>query len=250
MTQVEAAFAAPGSRLQLLILLDCFTSDPDFQSHAADFARHAFMDSILNSLLLDNSSTICTIGLTILVKLLPVFAVNACEELNSLLPRLFVILARIICWEELSGSALPSNVLVDGNDGHLDAGKQAEVYGGLAALELRPELGWERLELTLSTSSPPPSDAYFSSLYYLYPCNLLRFLRSPAAYLRDRDYQSPYIASWEDALDEDNMRSKSEVCTDMLFLCLLCVFGTYTYILAPSSQPCGQSTCHMARLAQ
>lgn len=224
MTQVEAAFAAPASRLQLLILLDCFTSDPDFQSHATDFARHPLMNSLLNSLLLDNSSTICTIGLTMFVKLLPIFAVKACEELKLLLPRLFVILARIICWEELSSSVLPSTKTAE--DARLGAGKQPEVYGGLAALELRPELGWERLELTLSTSSTPPLDAYFSSLYYLFPCNLLRFVRGPAAYLRNRDYESPYIVSWEDALDEDNIRSKSEVCTPALFPCFLAVFHT------------------------
>lgn len=209
MTQVEAAFAAPASRLQLFILLDYFTSDPEFQLHAADFARHPLMNSLLNSLLLDNSSTICAIGLTMLVKLLPIFAVNACEELKIFLPRLFVILARIICWEELASSVPPSAVLADVDDGHFGAGKQA----GLAALELRPELGWERLELRLNTSPAPPSDAYFSSLYYLFPCNLIRFVRGPAAYLRDRGYESPYIVNWEDALDEDNIRSKSEVCT-------------------------------------
>ncbi|KAF8559821.1 hypothetical protein OG21DRAFT_1453262 [Imleria badia] len=210
MTQVEAAFAAPASRLQLLVLLDCFTSDPEFQSHAADFLRHPLMNNLLNSLLLDNSSTICTIGLTMLVKLLPIFAVKSCEELKIFLPRLFVILARIICWEELSSSVLPPTVLVDDDDGRSGSGKQAEEYERLAALELRPELRWERLELRLTTSSAPPSDAYFSSLYYLFPCNLLRFVRGPAAYLRDRDYESPYVVSWEDALDEDNIRSKSE----------------------------------------
>lgn len=215
MTQVEAAFATPASRLQLLILLDCFISDPEFQSHAADFARHPLTNSLLNSLLLDNSSTMCTIGLTMLVKLLPIFAVKACEELKIFLPRLFVIFARIICWQENSSSVLASTALVD--DG--GAGKQAEEYGRLTGLELRHELGWERLELRLTTSSAPPSDAYFSSLYYLFPCNLLRFVRGPAAYLQDRDYESPYVVSWEDALDEDNIRSKSEVCASTLYLC-------------------------------
>lgn len=175
------------------------------------------MNSLLNSLLLDNSSTICTIGLTMLVKLLPTFAFKACEELKIFLPRLFVILARVICWEELSNSALPSTVLADDYGGQIGAGRRAEEYGGLVALELRPELGWERLELRRNTSSAPPSDAYFSSLYYLFPCNLLRFVRGPAAYLRDRGYESPYVVGWEDALDEDNIRSKSEVCTPSSF---------------------------------
>lgn len=215
MTQVEAAFAAPASRLQLLILLDCYTSDHDFQLHAADLARHPLMNSLLSSLLLDNCSTVCTIGLTMLVKLLPVLAVKACEELKILLPRLFVILAKIICWEELCNSTLPSTALVEEEDGHSGIGKQAE-YRGLAALQLRPELGWERVELRVTTSAAPPSDAYFSSLYYFFPCNLIRFVRGPVAYLRDRDYESPYNVGWEDALDEDDIRSKSEVCASSL----------------------------------
>jgi len=251
MTQVEAAFAAPSSRLQLLVLLDSFTSHPEFQLRATDLARHPLMNSLLNSLLLDNSSTICTIGLTMLVKLLPTFAVKACEELKIFLPRLFVILARVICWEELSSSALSSTVLADNHGGQFGAGKQAEEYGGLAALELRPGLGWERLELRRNTSSAPPSDAYFSSLYYLFPCNLLRFVRGPAAYLRDREYESPYIVSWEDALDEDNIRSKSEVCTPwFLRPSIYRSRGAYPHILAPSPRPCGQSKAYMAGLAQ
>ncbi|KAF8136628.1 hypothetical protein EV363DRAFT_745933 [Boletus edulis] len=208
MTQVKAAFGTPASRLQLLTLLDCFTSDPEFELHAAIFARHPLMNSLLNSLLLDNSPTTCTIGLTMLVKLLPIFAVKACEELKIFLPRLFLILARTICWEVLSSSDLPSTTLVD-DDTHFGAGKQAEEYGRLPALEPRPELGWERLELRLTTSSSPPSDAYFSSLYYLFPCNLFRFLSGPAAYLGD-SLESPYTVNWQDALDEDDIRCKAE----------------------------------------
>lgn len=218
LTQAEAAFAVPASRLQLLILLDCFTLVPEFQSHAADFARHPLMNCLLNSLLLDNSSTLCKVGLTILVKLLPVFAVTACEELKILLPRLFAVLARVVCWEERLSTIPSPSLLVDDDDRHSGIGNQADEYGRPAVLELRPELGWERLEHTPTESCVPPSDGYFSCLYYLFPCNLLRFFQGPAAYLRDRKYESPYTVSWEDVLDEDNIRSKSEVCIYTVFL--------------------------------
>ena len=217
MTQVEAAFAVPASRLQLLILLDRFTSVPEFEFHAADFASHPLMNSLLHSLLLDNSSTLSTIGLTMLIKLLPIFAVKACEELKVLLPRLLVILARIICWEERSSSVLQPPLLVD-DGGRPGAENQTDEFGGRAVPELRPNLGWERFQPTL-TGPAPPSDAYFSRLYYLFPCNLLRFVRSPAEYLRDRKCDSPYTVSWEDTFDEDNIRSKSEVRTIMPFIC-------------------------------
>ncbi|KAF9246273.1 hypothetical protein BU15DRAFT_70380 [Melanogaster broomeanus] len=211
MTEVNNAFATPASRLQLSILLNCFTSDPEFQSLAAGLADHPLMDKLLNSLLLDNSSTVCTIGLTVLAKLLPIFAVKACEELKVMLPRLFVILARIICWKERTPSISPPPVVTDETNAHSAVSEKPDEYDASASLELRPELGWERLELTFNAaSSAPSSDACFSCLYYLFPCNLIRFLRGPVAYLQERGYETPYTVNWEDALDEDNIRSKSE----------------------------------------
>ncbi|KIJ16895.1 hypothetical protein PAXINDRAFT_168330 [Paxillus involutus ATCC 200175] len=211
MTEVNNTFATPASRLQLSILLTSFTSDLAFQPLAAELAAHPLMNNLLNSLLLDNSSTVCTIGVTVLVKLLPIFAVKACEVLKVMLPRLFIILARIMCWKERSPPVLPSPILADESDGHSASGEQPEEYGGSPSLQLRPGLGWERLEQTFNAaSSAPPSGTYFSCLYYLFPCNLLRFLRGPVAYLQDRGYETPYAVSWEDALDEDNIRSKSE----------------------------------------
>ncbi|KAG0705958.1 hypothetical protein DFH29DRAFT_235684 [Suillus ampliporus] len=210
MCAINYSFATPSSRLQLLILLNRYTSEPSFQSLAAVFAGHPLLDSLLNSLLLDNSSTVCTIGLTVIVKLLPIFAVKACEELKMLLPRLLAILARIICWKERSVPKFEEEV----EDTDESSAKQAPAHNEFTAspnLPLRPELGWERLELTFNAaSSAPPPGCYFSCLYYLFPCNLLRFLRGPSAYITDRGYESPFSISWEDALDEDNIRSKSE----------------------------------------
>jgi len=213
MSAINDSFATPSSRLQLLILLNRYTSEPSFQPLAAAFADHPLLGSLLNSLLLDNSSTVCTIGLTVIVKLLPIFAVKACEELKMLLPRLLAVLARIICWKERS---VPVEEEVgDADESTEDEHTQASAHNEFTAspnLPLRPELGWERLELTFNAaSSAPPHGTYFSTLYYLFPCNLLRFLRGPSAYLNDRGYKSPFPVSWEDALDEDSIRSKSEV---------------------------------------
>ncbi|KAG1782696.1 hypothetical protein EV702DRAFT_397144 [Suillus placidus] len=215
MSAINYSFATPSSRLQLLILLNRYTSEPSFQSLAAALADHPLLDSLLNSLLLDNSSTVCTIGLTVIVKLLPIFAVKACEELKIMLPRLLAILARIICWKE---RFVPKPVFKEGaedtDESSADGDAQASAYNEFTAsssLPLRPELGWERLELMFNTaSSAPPPGIYFSCLYYLFPCNLLHFLRGPSAYMNDRCYESPFSISWEDALDEDNIRSKSE----------------------------------------
>lgn len=216
MFAINGSFATPSSRLQLLILLNRYTSEPLFQPLASAFADHPLLDNLLNSLLLDNSSTVCTIGLTIIVKLLPIFAVKACEKLKTLLPRLLAILARIICWKERSVPAPAVEVEVeDTGESSADGEMRASAHDEFTAssnLPLRPGLSWERLELTFhAASSPPPPGTYFSCLYYLFPCNLLRFLHGPSAYLNDRGYESPFPVSWEDVLDEDNIRSKSEV---------------------------------------
>lgn len=215
MSAINYSFATPSSRLQLLILLNRYTSEPLFQPLAAALADHPLLDSLLNSLLLDNSSTICTIGLTVIVKLLPIFAVKACEELKMMLPRLLAILARIICWKERSVSKPAFEEGVEDID-ECSVNDDAKVsaineFTASSNLPLRPGLGWDRLELMFNAaSSAPPPGIYFSCLYYLFPCNLLRFLRGPSAYLNDRRYESPFSISWEDVLDEDNIRSKSE----------------------------------------
>jgi predicted nucleic acid-binding Zn-ribbon protein len=214
MSAINYSFATPSSRLQLLILFNRYTSEPSFQSLAATLADHPLLDSLLNSLLLDNSSTVCTIGLTVIVKLLPIFAVKACEKLKMMLPRLLAILARIICWKERSVPKLAFEGVEDTDESSATGDAQASAYNEFTAssnLPLRPELGWERLELMFNAaSSAPPPGILFSCLYYLFPCNLLRFLRGPSAYINDRRYESPFSISWEDVLDEDNIRSKSE----------------------------------------
>ncbi|KAI6109578.1 Hamartin protein-domain-containing protein [Pisolithus sp. B1] len=209
MGEVHSAFATPSSRVQLIILLNSLVSDQAFPSLAAKVADHPQIDSLLNSLLFDNSSTSCTIGLTVMVKLLPIFAVHAHQELKKMLPRLFVVLARIMCWREHAPSALPSLDQVGEPTGPNESG--SDEFVETPQLELRPELGWQRLELTTKAGPPAPSsDTYFSFLYYLFPCNLIQFLRGPAAYLHERGYQTPFTVSWEDALDQTNIRSKAE----------------------------------------
>ncbi|KAI6045663.1 hypothetical protein EDC04DRAFT_3136979 [Pisolithus marmoratus] len=201
MDEVHSAFATPSSRLQLIILLNSLVSDQAFPSMAAKVADHPQIDSLLNSLLFDNSSTHCTIGLT--------DSVHAHQELKKLLPRLFVVLARIMCWKERAPSALPSHDQVDEPMGPSES--RSDEFVETPQLELRPDLGWQRLEPTVKAGPPAPSsDTYFSFLYYLFPCNFIQFLRGPAAYLHARGYQTPYTVSWEDALDQTNIRSKAE----------------------------------------
>ncbi|KAI1795805.1 hypothetical protein LXA43DRAFT_989612 [Ganoderma leucocontextum] len=216
LTELYYCFILPTSRLQLLILLNAYTSHPNFSTHAEILAPHPLMTSLIYSLTFDNSSTVCTIALTILIKLLPIFAVKASGHLKNLLPLLLVVLARILCWRERHSAPLLPGVpdQDDMNSEETPASDTGEegASEGTRPLPIREDLDWTRLELTFDgpASGAPSAHRYFTFLYYLFPCNTIRFLRYPVKYLHDSGLESVYALDWEAALDEQQIRSKSE----------------------------------------
>lgn len=209
MTEIYIHFDHPTARLQLLMLLNLYASGPSFKAAATILAPHPLMTSLLRSLLLDTSSTVCTAGLTLVVKLLPIFAIHARKDLKEMLPRLLAVLARIMCWKERPPSGL--NDLADNNaDPEFEQELESEANH---LIPIRPDLIWERLQVTFNatTSLPPSSRPYFTVLYYLYPSNVLQFLSGPAHYLDSHSAPSPYTLGWATALAEDEIRRRSEV---------------------------------------
>lgn len=83
-----------------------------------------------------------------------------------MLSRLFVALARIMRYREHIPSALPSADQASEPTGTSEFGSDELIE--TLPLELRPVLGWQRLELNAKTGLPAPSsDTYFSFLYCL-----------------------------------------------------------------------------------
>lgn len=207
LTELNVHFAEPEARLQLLILLNLYTSAPSFQSCGAAFAAHPLADSLLNSLLLDKSSTVCTIGLSILTKLLPIFAVEAPQVLKGILPRLFCVLARMICWKD---QPPPTTAQSPETEGVPVLEQEPDETGPV--LFVRSGLNWQILESPLDCDalSPPNPRQYYTLLYYLFPCNVLRFLRHPVLYFTSNHVESLYTVDWDTALDEQKIRSKSK----------------------------------------
>jgi hypothetical protein len=185
-------------------------------------ATHPLMSSILTSLLVDNSATACVIGLTVVTKLLPLFAVNDSVQLKRMLPCLLAILARVMCWKERqtphchTADGIRFGPLNPTGDNEDEQAAQ-EIVDGSPCLGLRPELGWQKLELTLgSTASAAPSpQRFFSFLYYLFPCNLVHFLRNPVSYMVGKDTESPYCVGWEKIFDPEQVKTKSEVALSL-----------------------------------
>ncbi|KAL4253155.1 hypothetical protein ABKN59_004132 [Abortiporus biennis] len=220
LTELYHCFASPSSRVQLLMLITAYTSQPTFATRAAAvMARHPIVQSLLNSLIHDNSSTAFTIGLTVFTKLLPIFAVHASEDLKQILPQLLIVLARIICWKSrtatMNSYKLPTNLGLQPDEVKeiFEDDVSDEDDAGIGnKLPIRPDLEWQCLDIVfaVSFSFPPSPQRFFSFLYYLFPCNVLRFLRFPILYLTEHDVENPFAVSWEEALDEDMIRSKSE----------------------------------------
>lgn len=185
---------------------------PDFVRVSSHLFNHPLMSNILRSLEVDNSSTVCAVAMSVVVKLLPVAAINAYDDLKRALPRLFAILGRILCWKARGRTTHVNDTaysdLVDYHESdNPRTGKEGE------QLQVREALEWERLERTFDAapSSAPVPTHFFVFLYYLFPCNLVFFLRNPAAYLSDKGLESPWTVGWEDVLDEVLIRTAASV---------------------------------------
>lgn len=189
------------------MLMNFYTSGPTFETSANVLATHPLISDLLNSLLLDNSSTLCTSGLTIIVKLLPIFAIHAREQLRNMLPTLLAILARILCWRDRHPASVSENELpIPEFEKHLEE-------GGNKTFDLRPDIHWEKLEMSFNAaaSSAPSPRPYYTTLYYLYPSNVLKFLRGPVQYLVKKEVSSPFTVGWEQVISDETVRRKSEV---------------------------------------
>lgn len=149
----------------------------------------------------------CTIGISLIVKLLPFFAAYAREDLKNMLPTLLAILARLMCWKERPP--------VKDRDTDIDVEFERELENEAnRVFSISPHIKWERLEMTFNLIPHPPSPSsrpLFTVLYYLYPANLLIFLRAPVKYLITSAVDSPYKEPWEQTLDQDQIRRTSEV---------------------------------------
>ncbi|TFK72200.1 hypothetical protein BDN72DRAFT_792826 [Pluteus cervinus] len=204
LTEINIHFTTPSARLQLLLLLNLHTSASTFEASAKLLAAHPLMTNLLYSLLLDNSSTLCTAILALVVKLLPIFAVHSSENLKSMLPTLLAILARLVCWSDRHPTPPSEDDPIPEFERSLDEDSNKP-------LEAQPDLHWQKLEMSFGPTSAVPSPrSYYTALYYLYPSNLIKFLRGPVQYLVEKELPSPYTVGWDQAVNDETVRRKCE----------------------------------------
>jgi hypothetical protein len=210
MTEINICFSSPCERLQLFMLFNMYTSQKPIHASISTLSAHPLI------VLLNNSSTVCKVGLTVLVKLIPIFVVYARENLKQILPQLLAILVPMITWTDRavpknSGSSTTVLQLYDVNQEE-EVEPDQELRDN-KPLHVRPNLGWERLESTSDATnlSAPSPRSLFTILHHLFPRTTLRFLRESVNCLAEWGLATPYTVSWEEALDEYEIRSKSEV---------------------------------------
>ncbi|PWN41362.1 hypothetical protein IE81DRAFT_330971 [Ceraceosorus guamensis] len=205
------SFDDPLARVPILLLLSIFLRL--YSMHAPLITRTALPRMLVLSAQLDTSTTSTALCITALVMLLPHIANWIANGGAGGLPTFLAIYARVIDWRKL-GVGWENRTGSD--DGMEELRRQydeefAEVDRLGKRLLARPDLNWRRLESSFDTvaSSPPNAVQFFTFLYGIFPCNMIRFLRAPIDYLRKAQYDSPVAGSWEDMMDELAVQSRS-----------------------------------------
>ncbi|KIM34042.1 hypothetical protein M408DRAFT_5422 [Serendipita vermifera MAFF 305830] len=182
------------SRLPLIVLLSKLADHEDFP--IVEFGNSPILMTLMRSMIIDNSGTLFCLQITVITKLLPYFIVKSQTRLKEVVPELFAILARAICWQ--------SRDSLDPTDSNTDSNTRN--------LEIRKELNWQRLEHTFEDAGPSNPDAirYFTFLYGIYPRNCLAFLREPLTYLTEKNCKSPFSDGWAEFLDDEEVQNRCE----------------------------------------
>lgn len=127
-------FLTADNRLTLTQFLSDLASRDDFR--VAEFAKSPLLMTMLRSLFIDRSATVFTIELATITKMLPQMAINALSRLKEILPELFAILARALCWKPRTTST-PVGPTFSRRD---TAGSDV-----VADADVRADLHWQRL---------------------------------------------------------------------------------------------------------
>ncbi|ODQ68040.1 hypothetical protein NADFUDRAFT_39445 [Nadsonia fulvescens var. elongata DSM 6958] len=176
------------------------------------------LGNLCNCLLQDKSTAAISISITILIMIIP----HVCNRLakDNLLFDLFAIYSRLACWQEMMADE--RDEMLNNNDGqfsdhddtigHRDLNsKEGELdHTSLALLSsslktTMPVHGWDVLPVEKTVKGVDNSnlsaldyERLFTFLYALFPANFINFLRKPASYMKERNYFTPSMKSWDD----------------------------------------------------
>ena len=186
------------SRLQALSLLNSFLR---FQTpHIYRVTNTPLLEHLLQCLMSDTSTTALSMALTSLIMLLP----HVAGSLAPLLPRMFLIYSRLLCWERFSplSSEEERNTVTDdrmANEADDEGRDPGNVGRDSSWNVLRPEEG-------MIEATTPELLNYFTYLYGLYPLNFMSYIRKARKYLKEAEF--PGADAFD--LDAEVIRRRSE----------------------------------------
>ncbi|KAI9723931.1 MAG: hypothetical protein M1812_000649 [Candelaria pacifica] len=190
---VEALVARPDHRPQALSLVCIFIHIQPPHLHLVLQTR--LIESLLDCLMIDTSTSVISLALTTLVMFLP----HIPNSLVAFLPRLFIIYSRILCWDRLHPATLQEHETLHGQNGTND-GEEA------SHLAWYSDPAWAELAPDAADCELPVPDHLFTFLYGLYPLNLMSYVREPIKYLEN----AMFPGADEIGLDQGVIRSRTE----------------------------------------
>lgn len=165
-------------RLQALSLLSSFVRLQTPHLHLV--LETPLIQHLLDSVLIDTSSTVVDLALTVLIMFMP--HITSC--LVSILPKLFLTYARVICWDQYYKK--PTEPAKDEAEDNRQNTPPPE--NGSSVFDI--DESWEQLQSSVDTvdAVSPQANYLFTFLYGLFPLNFMSYIRKPRRYLKSKNY--------------------------------------------------------------
>lgn len=163
-------------RLQALSLLSSFVRLQPPHLHLV--LETSLIQHLLDCLLIDTSATVVDLALTILIMFTP--HITSC--LVSILPKLLLTYARVLCWDQYYRKTSEQTETGETEDGTPPPENGSSVFD--------IDDSWEQLQSDVDTVDAvhPQANYLFTFLYGLFPQNFMAFVRKPRRYLKMKNY--------------------------------------------------------------
>lgn len=170
--------------LGILLAIPYVPGTPSNATAMYTLAGHAFLDTVIKSLLLDTGNKLFPLGLRTILTVVP----YAPQIVTLKVPLIMVVLGRAVCWRDRP---------------FIDAGQTLDSPSTVTPL---PRHAWsvatsameQTIDLPISLQPVNIVRLWLVAIYGAWPSNLLAFVRDPVMYLRGKQIESPYQVEWED----------------------------------------------------
>ncbi|KAL9059607.1 MAG: hypothetical protein Q9162_001112 [Coniocarpon cinnabarinum] len=182
-------------RGQALSLLSAFLRGQP--PHLDLVSQTSLIEHLLQCLMIDSSSTVVQLAMTVLIMFLP----HVPSSIKQHLPRLFLIYSRLLCWDQVAKPHADEEYFSPDEERpqpleEIKSDQSDDAVSGWAKLE--GSAGEDATSLDVSY--------YFTFMYGLYPLNFTNYIKKPRRYLKDINF--PRADQLQ--LDQDAIRHRTE----------------------------------------